>query len=115
VHGQKKRRKRSLEGLITVDGIRLAWRLLNEPLWSSEEGYIGLRISVQTEDGRHRELIVEYPFPKKVTGNGLPQLPQRPKLSEKAIETGVRQAMAAGWEPDSRGKTFVFILPKISN
>ncbi|MGA9528381.1 MAG: hypothetical protein WBS24_09715 [Terriglobales bacterium] len=115
MHGQKKRRKRSLEGLITVDRILFMWRLLNEPLWSSEDGYIGLRISVQTEDGRHRELIVEYPFPKKFTGVGLPQLPQRPKLSEKAIETGIRQAIAAGWEPDSRGKTFHFVVPENSN
>lgn len=112
---KRPRRKRSLDGLIAVDGIRLTWRLLNEPLWSSEDGYIGLRISVGTEDGRHRQLIVEYPFPKKVTGVGLPQLPQRPKLSEKAIETGVRQAMAAGWQPDSRGKAVLFVVSEISN
>jgi hypothetical protein len=115
MHGQKKRRKRSLEGLIAVDGIHLAWRLMSEPQWSSEDGYIGLRISVQTEDGRHRQLIVEFPFPQKVTGVGLPQLPQRPKLSEKAIEAGVRQAMAAGWDPDSRGKASLFVVPEISN
>lgn len=111
-HGQKKRRKRSLDGSIAVDGIRLSWRLLSEPQWTSEDGYRGLRLSVRTEDAAHRELILEYPMPKKTCSVGMPQLPQRPKFSEQAIETGVRQAMTAGWEPESRGKAFVF---RISN
>jgi hypothetical protein len=78
------------------------WSLVSEPQWTREDGYIGLRISVQTEDAHHRELILEYPFPKKVTGVGIPQLPQRPKFSAKTIEVTVRQAIAAGWDPTSR-------------
>jgi len=108
MHGQKKRRKRTMEGLIAVDGNSLKWRLVSEPQWTSEDGYIGLRIAVQTEDSHHRELILEYPFPKKVTGVGLPQLPQRPKFSVKTIEATVRRAIVAGWDPISRGKRFVF-------
>ena len=115
MHGQKKRRKRSLDGSITVDGVGLYWRLLSEPQWTSEHGYKGLCISVRTEDGRHRELVLEYPFPKKCRPNGMRQLPQRPKFSEKTVEAGVRQAMDSGWEPASRGKTFVFQLPGNSN
>jgi hypothetical protein len=112
MHGQKKRRKRSLSGSMGINGIRLSWQLLSEPQWTTEDGYKGLRISVHTEDAGHRELVLEYPMPNKSTGNGLPQLPQRPKFSEKTIEAGVRQAMAAGWEPESRGKAIHF---KISN
>ena len=112
MHGQKKRRKRTMEGLLAVDGNKLMWSLLSEPQWTTEGGYIGLRISVQKEDTRHRELILEYPFPKKVTGVGLPQLPQRPKFSVKTIEATVRQGIAAGWNPTSRGKSFVFQVPK---
>jgi hypothetical protein len=68
---------------------------------------------VRSEDERHRELILEYPFPNKRCGyrDMIPQFPQRPQVSEKAIETSVRQAMTAGWNPDSRGKAFVFRLP----
>jgi hypothetical protein len=102
MHGQKKRRKRTMEGLLAVDGNKLMWSLVSEPQWTREDGYIGLRISVQTEDAHHRELILEYPFPKKVTGVGIPQLPQRPKFSAKTIEVTVRQAIAAGWDPTSR-------------
>ena len=112
MRGQKKRRRRSLEGLIEVDGVSLCWELLSEPQWTSEHGYKGLCISVRSEDGRHRELILEYPFPNKRTGNGLPQIPQRPKFSIKTIEADVRRAMAAGWAPGSRGKTFVLVLRK---
>jgi hypothetical protein len=42
----------------------LKWWLVREPQWTTEDGYIGHRISVQTEDARHRELILEYPFPE---------------------------------------------------
>jgi hypothetical protein len=112
MHGQKKRRKRSMEGPLALDGHQLTWSLVSEPQWTSEDGYIGLRISVQTEDARHRELILEYPFPKKVTGIGIPQLPQRPKFSVKTIELNVREAIAAGWDPGSRGKSFVFRVSK---
>ena len=107
MHGQKKRRKRSLDGLISIDGVRLSWQLLSEPQWTTEHGLKGLCISVRTEDGRHRELILEYPFPKKPMG-GVPQIPQRPKFSVKTIEADIRQAIVAGWEPESRGKAFIF-------
>jgi hypothetical protein len=115
MHGQKKRRKRSMEGLIEVDGINLCWILLSEPQWTTEHGFKGLCISVRTEDQRHRELILEYPFPTKRKPDGLPQIPQRPKFSVKTIEADVRSAMAKGWEPTSRGKAFVFQLSKSSH
>jgi hypothetical protein len=115
MHGQKKRRKRFREGLISVDGVSLFWRLLSEPQWTTEAGYKGMCISVRTEDGHHRELILEYSFPKKFNSIGIPQLPQRPQFSVKTIEPDVRRAMAAGWQPTSRGKTFVFKLAGTSN
>jgi hypothetical protein len=96
-----KRRKRSLEGLIDVNGARLSWRLLSEPQWTTAHGFKGLCISVRTEDACHRELILEYPMPNK-------QIPQRPKFFVRTVEDGIRQAIAAGWEPESRGKVFIF-------
>jgi|SRR5215469_11005659 len=113
MHGQKKRRKRSREGLLDLDGLSLCWRLLSEPQWTTEDGYKGLCISVRQDDS-HRELILEYPFPDKRCGfkDMIPQLPQRPQISEKAIEANVRRAMRAGWNPSSRGKAFVLKLSR---
>jgi hypothetical protein len=114
MHGQKKRRKRLLQGLITVEGVTFCWQLISEPLWSTEDGYKGLCISVRTEDTGHRDLVLEYPYPTTNSGSPLP-LPQRPQFSVKTIEADIRQAMTAGWNPNSRGKTFIHHLPKISN
>jgi hypothetical protein len=114
MHGQKKRRKRTIEGSIDVDGTIMCWRLLSEPQWSTEHGYKGLCITVQVEDENHRELILEYPYPTNKHGSPLP-LPQRPNLSVKRVEADVRKTMASGWNPISRGKTFVYHIPAISN
>lgn len=114
MHGQKKRRKRTIEGFIDFDGTILRWRLLSEPQWSTEHQYKGLCIAVQVQDSSHRELILEYPFPTNKHGSPLP-LPQGPNLSEKLVELDVRQAAASGWNPASRGKTFVYQVPEISN
>jgi hypothetical protein len=74
-----------------------------------------MRISVHVLGGHNRELILEYPFPKKRNSVGLPQIPQRPKFSPKTVEVDVRKAVAAGWDPASRGKAFIFKVPEISN
>ena len=31
MHGQKKRRKRTMDGLLAVDGNKLMWSLMSEP------------------------------------------------------------------------------------
>jgi len=108
MHGQKKRRKRTLEGTMTIDGEALAWELLSEPQWSnSGDGYIGMRIGVRAVDTARRELVIEYPYPTDRRGWPKP-VPQRPKVSQPMVEQSVQQAIAAGWDPQSRGKAFVF-------
>ena len=97
-----------MEGVIVIDGNSLEWRLVSQPQWTTEDGYIGLRISVRAEDACHRELILEYPFPERVNRVGLRQLPLRPKFSSHTIEADIRQAIATGWDPNSRGKPFRF-------
>jgi hypothetical protein len=114
MHGQKKRRKRHLSGIIEMEGMNLSWELVSEPQRSREHGYQGMQFSVRTEDQSHRELILAYPFPKTSLGKPLP-FPQRPKFSEKTIESGIRKALAAGWNPVSRGKVFVHYLPEMSD
>ena len=108
-----KRRKRSIEAVITVDGFDLHWRLRTEPQYITDGGYKGMTLSVEMVDGPHRELILEYPFPKKRPG-AFDVPPERPKLSPQIVEAGIRQAMEAGWNPVSRGKPFIFQVPATS-
>jgi len=109
VHGQKKRRKRSLEGSLVMDGIALTWQLRSEPLWSNEHGYKGMCISVRQHDAQNLELILEFPFPRK--GQSYAPLPQRPEINDAVLEGAIRLAVLGGWAPDSRGKAFHFQVP----
>lgn len=107
MHGQKKRRKRTLGGTLSVNGEALAWELLSEPQWSnSGDGYIGMRIGVRAVEAVSRELIIEYPYPTDRQGAPKP-VPQRPEVSQPMVERSVEEALAAGWDPQSRGKAFV--------
>jgi hypothetical protein len=71
-----------------------------------------MRISVQVAGGHNRELILEYPFPEKLSAMELPHVPQRPKFSPRTVEADIRKAQAAGWDPASRGKVLIFLLPE---
>jgi hypothetical protein len=114
MYGQKRRKKRSLAGVAAIDGTDLTWELLSEPQWSTKaEDCLGLRISVQVADAARRELILEFPFPTDKTGKNH-FLPQRPPVTQVAVETAIRQALEAGWSPESRGKPFVFLAPGAS-
>jgi hypothetical protein len=113
MHGQKKRRKRLLKGMIETCDPKLCWELLSEPQCSTEHGYQGLWISVKAEDEAHRELILAYPYPKTKTGGPRP-LPQRPRFSVTTIESDIQNARKAGWNPLSRGRTFVHFIPEVS-
>jgi hypothetical protein len=105
--------KRSVE--VEIDSFTLRWLVRSEPKWSTEDGYRGLSLTVQRNDGAFRELILEYPFPEKrkmkigeQTFLTTDSLPARSQISSKAVEADIRQAIAAGWDPASRGKAFVF-------
>ena len=103
---------------MTINGIDLIWQLVSEPQLIgsfTERELRGLRISVQAEGGHKRELILEYPFPAKRNSVGLPQVPQRPKFSPKTVEADIRKALAAGWDPASRGKTLILQVPESPN
>ncbi len=112
--GQKKRRKRTIDGEVSIDDIPLLWELISEPQWSnSGDGYKGMCVSVQVADESRRELIIEYPYPTGTDDRPL-SVPQRPNLTSKLVEASIRQAIDAGWDPSSRGKAFVFYPPTVS-
>ena len=100
------RPKRQLEGVVRVDGAEYCWTVSREPQWCTRDGYKGLSLSVHMANHAGRELLLEYPFSK--AANGMAKLPQRPKVNPKSVETGIRDAITAGWDPSSRGKAFAY-------
>jgi hypothetical protein len=97
MHGQKKRRKRSMAGAFEIDGLNLVWELVSEPQWTTD-GHKGLCVCVRLAEGSHRELAIEFPYDQTAF------LPQRPKLSAAIVEFEARAAIAEGWHPESRGR-----------
>ncbi|HEX3920231.1 MAG TPA: hypothetical protein VHW60_23065 [Caulobacteraceae bacterium] len=85
-----------------IDRHRFQWKLASEPQWTTD-GYKGLCVSVKQASGSFRELIIEYPYDKSAL------LPQRPKITAAVIENDIRDAIADGWDPESRGRSHVFM------
>lgn len=99
--------KRDLAGAVEVDGQNYKWELQREPQWCTADGWRGMTVEIRLA-GAQRDAILEFPMPKRAT-NGSPQR-QRPKINNAVVINGVRAALAAGWEPTSRGKPIVYMV-----
>jgi len=102
-----KARKRQASGGYTVDGIELQWELIREAHYSSTEGYKGMEFSVRavSETARtFKELILEFPFPERKPGKPI----EKERILPQVIEAAIRQAIAGGFEPTSRGRVYVW-------
>ena len=104
-----KARKRTAEGKCVIDGHELNWSLLREAQFTTSDGYKGMTFSVRAEGGKvFKELLLEYPFPKKKFRFAHQE---KERILPQNIEAGIRLAMAAGWNPVSRGRVFAFQVP----
>ncbi|MFC3069363.1 hypothetical protein [Phenylobacterium soli] len=87
---------------IVVDGETYVWWLQRKPHWSSDPSERrGMAIAARHKEGQ-REAVLEFPVGPQPRF-GAPQLKAaqiKPALVAKAIAS----AVAAGWEPLSRGK-----------
>lgn len=102
------RGKRHIERSVTIQGIPLVWRLHREQHYTYGEGWIGPAIHVQVEQGVKRELFLEYPAAQtQQTGRiGVDHI--EVNIRPAKVEQHIEQAIEAGWDPESRGKPFVF-------
>jgi hypothetical protein len=96
---------------INVDGSIYEWQLLREPQWSDDEGWKGITLSLQQKD-MQRSALLEFPPPKRLL-KGLPR--GRIHISDALVTRGVRAALGAGWEPESRGRPVVFTVDAEGN
>jgi hypothetical protein len=100
--------KQGSELEIQVDGETYLWRLHRQPGWSSEgpERH-GMAIAVRHEEGQ-REAVMEFP-PGPEPRYGAPLL-KASRIDPKLVARAIASAIAAGWDPLSRGKTVAIVV-----
>ena len=96
-------------GVLQIDGTNYRWSVLRTQTYcgvnSSGNQYVGMAIQVETAAASHRSLILEFDH---VQGHRCMSKHMRFKIPEGRLIEYVRNAMQSGWEPESRGKPFVF-------
>lgn len=93
---------------IEVDGEFYIWRLQRQPGWSSDTPTRhGMAIAMRHKEGL-REAVAEFP-PGPEPRYGAPLLKAN-RIDQKLIRNAILSAIAAGWEPLSRGKTVAIVV-----
>jgi hypothetical protein len=96
---------RDLNGTIDVDGRVYRWELRREPQWCTTDGWQGMLVAAALEGDIGRETLIQFPAPKWAKRRSMPHR-QRPQVQRSQVAEAIRAALAAGWEPDTRGKPF---------
>ena len=92
-------------GVIQVDGVEFRWSVLREQTWVTKVGSLGLAILIESEQEGRRNLVLQF---DGEVGHRLTPKHQRFKIPDRRLIECVRNAIGAGWDPDSRGKKFTF-------
>lgn len=101
-------RKQIPEFEITVDGEPYLWRLQRQPQWSSDaHEFRGMALALRHGEGQ-REAVVEFPAGPQPR-YGAPQL-KAAQIAPELVARAIASAIAAGWEPLSRGKTVTIVV-----
>ena len=100
-----------LAGTVEVDGIEYAWELRSEPQWGGSDGWRGMTVALMRKHAQ-REAVLEFPPPKRLL-KGMQR--GRLQISDAIVSRGIRAALLAGWEPESRGKSMVFVVDAEGN
>jgi len=98
--------KRTAAQSIDVRGTLFTWRVHRESQWCTADGWRGLAVLVELIGTGERALIIEFPFAIE-TRRSTPQR-QRPSVSEKELQRAIAAALDAGWDPQRRGKPYLF-------
>jgi hypothetical protein len=102
------RNKQTPEFEIEVAGEPYIWRLQRQPQWSSDtNSFQGMAIALRHKEGK-REAVVEFPAGRQPKF-GAPLL-KPAQIDPDLVATAITSAIAAGWEPLSRGKTVAIVV-----
>lgn len=100
-----------LSGTVDVDGFQYEWEVRREPQWGESDGWQGMTVALQQKDTK-RGAVIEFPPPKRLM-KGMQR--GRLQINDTIVSRGIRAALAAGWEPWSRGKPMVFMVDADGN
>src|SRR5208282_4190559 len=93
-------------GTIKVEDVEFRWSVYRQPRWTSE-GLVGMAILVGTMEPSTRELLLEFAMDDPTCHRCMPDH-QRFRISNRRLIECVQSAIHAGWDPNSRGKRFIF-------
>jgi hypothetical protein len=106
--------KRAIQTSVTIDDVPMVWRLHREQNWTDDEKAVGLAIHVQVVGLVRRELYLEYPAVRKQQNGYTTAVSTiRPPIVAAKVTAHIREAIAAGWDPESRGKPFVYEVAEL--
>jgi len=98
------------KGSVKVRARDYHWSVFRQPTWTrgrdQEHTLLGLAILIEPPDPSRRELILEFEIDPTRHGD-MPQH-QRFRIPDGRLDEAIENAMRAGWDPDSRGKRFVY-------
>jgi len=94
------------KGAVTVDGVEYFWEYRHNSRFDSAVGMCGPSVAVRLRLKRTRDLIVDFP----ISAFGTKGKPRNASLV-RYLTSVIQSALAAGWEPESRGKPFRFNVP----
>lgn len=97
-------------GIINVRGDEYRWSIYRQPKWATgqfeQHQLRGLAILVESIRPSCRRLILEFSIDPSRHGD-MPQH-QRFRINDSRLIECVEQAMDEGWDPESRGKDFIY-------
>ena len=106
--------RHKLAGIVIVEGISYQWKIHTEPgiYHYPVKTLRGLVVAVEPIDSPKRSLLVEYPFAHGFNVS-CDANKYKPRVSAKDLALRISQAMEAGWDPFSKGKPFLFEVPRV--
>lgn len=93
----------NLNGALNVDGIEYHWEFRHASRFDSSVGLCGPSVVVCLAPTHTRDLIIDFPI-----STFDPKRKPRRAILVHHLTSVIRLALAAGWEPQSRGKPFRF-------
>lgn len=103
------RTKQSSEFEIEAGGELYVWRLHRRPQWASDpSARRGPALAVRHNEGK-REAVLEFPPGPQQPKFGAPQF-QAAQIAPELVAKAIASAIAAGWEPMSKGKPVTIVV-----